>query len=243
MKSGKAAFTLIELITVVVLISILAAICVPNFLEAQVRSKTTYARVNIASLELGLKKYYADNGQYPPHRPAVRQYLAEIQRETSGTLTGSMNSSETEDLSFSESPEKSRFPMIQLGDPTNLSVQSKLPVMTVAGYDLTVLTTPIAYVGQSLPLDAFVEAPSFSGLERQKAPLHYLNFTDALSTGTSRWDLVGSGGVGGRFCFELKSIGPDNTDNFTSLSLAGNTLIYDPTNGTLSEGDIVVRGR
>ncbi|MDX2177365.1 MAG: prepilin-type N-terminal cleavage/methylation domain-containing protein [Candidatus Sumerlaeia bacterium] len=59
------AFTLIELLIVVAIIAILAAIAVPNFLEAQVRSKVSRVRSDMRSLATGLESYYIDNNQYP----------------------------------------------------------------------------------------------------------------------------------------------------------------------------------
>ena len=61
----KKAFTLIELLIVVAIIAILAAIAVPNFLEAQVRSKVSRVRSDIRSLATGIESYYVDNNQYP----------------------------------------------------------------------------------------------------------------------------------------------------------------------------------
>ena len=61
----RKAFTLIELLIVVAIIAILAAIAVPNFLEAQVRSKVSRARADIRSLATGLEAYRVDNIAYP----------------------------------------------------------------------------------------------------------------------------------------------------------------------------------
>ncbi len=61
----KKAFTLIELLIVVAIIAILAAIAVPNFLEAQVRSKISRAKADIRSLATGLESYSVDNNAYP----------------------------------------------------------------------------------------------------------------------------------------------------------------------------------
>ena len=66
MKKQQKAFTLIELLIVVAIIAILAAIAVPNFLEAQVRSKVSRVRSDMRSLATALEAYQVDNNKYPP---------------------------------------------------------------------------------------------------------------------------------------------------------------------------------
>ena len=48
-------FTLIELLIVVAIIAILAAIAVPNFLEAQIRAKVARAQSDMRTLSTGLE--------------------------------------------------------------------------------------------------------------------------------------------------------------------------------------------
>ncbi|MGF1574192.1 MAG: prepilin-type N-terminal cleavage/methylation domain-containing protein [Sumerlaeia bacterium] len=62
----KKAFTLIELLIVVAIIAILAAIAVPNFLEAQTRSKISRNKADMRTVVTGLEVYYLDNNKYPP---------------------------------------------------------------------------------------------------------------------------------------------------------------------------------
>ena len=63
--SRTKAFTLIELLIVVAIIAILAAIAVPNFLEAQTRSKVTRAKADIRTLATALESYAIDYNKYP----------------------------------------------------------------------------------------------------------------------------------------------------------------------------------
>jgi len=59
------AFTLIELLIVVAIIAILAAIAVPNFLEAQTRSKVARVKTDQRTLATGLESYAVDYGKPP----------------------------------------------------------------------------------------------------------------------------------------------------------------------------------
>lgn len=62
-------FTLIELLIVVAIIAILAAIAVPNFLEAQIRSKVSRASADMRTIATGLEAYFVDHNHYPPPFP------------------------------------------------------------------------------------------------------------------------------------------------------------------------------
>ncbi len=62
----KSGFTLIELLIVVAIIGILAAIAVPNFLNAQLRAKIAKAESEERSIGLALEAYHLDQNLYPP---------------------------------------------------------------------------------------------------------------------------------------------------------------------------------
>ncbi len=61
----RYGFTLIELLIVVAIIGILAAIAVPNFLNAQVRAKIAKVESEMKSVDTALASYRLDNNMYP----------------------------------------------------------------------------------------------------------------------------------------------------------------------------------
>ena len=73
-KSGFA-FTLIELLIVVAIIGILAAIAVPNFLNAQTRSNIARVHADQKSIATALEMYHLDNNTYMQTRGGASEFF------------------------------------------------------------------------------------------------------------------------------------------------------------------------
>ncbi|MDK2970460.1 MAG: ral secretion pathway protein [Candidatus Sumerlaeota bacterium] len=78
-----SGFTLIELLVVVAIIAILAAIAVPNFLEAMTRAKVSRTKSDLRTLATALETYRIDKNRYPPDSSyGVVPYLERLRHLT-----------------------------------------------------------------------------------------------------------------------------------------------------------------
>jgi type IV pilus assembly protein PilA len=64
LKKLKKGFTLIELMIVVAIIGILAALAIPNFIRFQARSKQSEVKANLKSLFTAERSYYQEKDAY-----------------------------------------------------------------------------------------------------------------------------------------------------------------------------------
>lgn len=69
-------FTLIELVVVLAIIGILAALIVPNVLERADDARVTAARTDISQLMQALKLYRLDNQRYPSAEQGLQALIA-----------------------------------------------------------------------------------------------------------------------------------------------------------------------
>lgn len=73
---GKKGFTLTELIIVIAIISILAALSIPAYVGQQRSAARNEAFTNLESLRLLEEQFFAENGQYAPAGGGTRNYFA-----------------------------------------------------------------------------------------------------------------------------------------------------------------------
>jgi general secretion pathway protein G len=82
-------FTLLELMVVIVIIGVLAALIAPKILDRVVQAKITAAQSDINTLMNALKIYKLDNGRYPSTDQGLQ---ALVNKPTSGNVPGNWKS-------------------------------------------------------------------------------------------------------------------------------------------------------
>jgi prepilin-type N-terminal cleavage/methylation domain-containing protein len=63
--SPQRAFTLIELLIVIGILSVLSGLAVPTYLESLTRARISKAKSDMRMFALGVESYFVDNAQYP----------------------------------------------------------------------------------------------------------------------------------------------------------------------------------
>ena len=208
------AFTLIELLIVVAIIAILAAIAVPNFLEAQVRAKVSRAKADMRTIATGLESYVVDNNHYPP-------------------AYGDTTPTPPEVL------ESNLDPILMTRNPR---------IRRVAH-----LTTPVSYL-TSVPSDPFSrEVSTLYPISDVRVFLYadketYEKFVpQALDPGANRTDEANIYRIlWGRQVTSspwlLRSTGPQGGEDTGLGTSVDKRDVYDPTNGTVSVGNVFYLG-
>ena len=65
MKMNKKSFTLVEIMIVVAIIALLAAIAIPNLTRTKVNANNATAQASLKSIAVALENYYSINNSYP----------------------------------------------------------------------------------------------------------------------------------------------------------------------------------
>ena len=225
----KKAFTLIELLIVVAIIAILAAIAVPNFLEAQTRAKVARVMSDQRTYATALETYMIDNNSYPLHAPFTGGAVNGVTYTAPAGMNNTVNYNSQ---------------LFTSSGATGTNVFTDIPTFGRSSTAAHVigLTSPVSYLNTYVP-DAFSQGPKAWTFAYASGPAGYLVWSpgpdgaDQLDQGNAAEIILRSGQ-------SLPSpyllCGPVGSYGTGAPSVGGATkaYTYDATNGTTGDGDV-----
>ena len=166
-------FTLIELMIVVAIIGILAAIAIPNFIKFQAKSKQSEAKTNLKAIFTAEKAYFGERDKF----------------STDFSVVGYQ-------------PEKGNRYTFTVGGTTNILTDAvRFPVLPLAGVASTVLapstaTIGVPGVGGACPTCVF-EAEAYGNVDNDSTSDSWTIGSDTNTVGVSTCapDQTAAGGV------------------------------------------------
>lgn len=235
-KKNKKGFTLIELLIVVAIIAILAAIAVPNFLEAQTRSKVSRLLADMRSMKTAIESYRVDTNKYPETDFGIESFTNGVPSAGAGLIRI------TTPISYMTTIPRSPFMELKLGGTAPLNAPSTDPADPDTRHCHA--WNSVLWVRAAIPAPLTIgpytvsdDDPGDDGIDDsyQKDRVTYLLGDASINAGNRGFSRQGF--------YMMKSVGPDNIDNRNADQVSPmaetDARIYDPTNGTVSYGDIV----
>lgn len=232
-KHLRRGVTLIEILIVVAIVSILAAIAVPNYLEAQVRSKVARAKADMRTIATALEAFRVDKNGYPEGTDNPALFPPKVAAALGGLAPGFY------------------------------ALRTQGSSGEIAGKDFATLTTPVAYI-HTIPDDPFARK-GFTHLPYAYRNSKRLRSGWIITSAGPDTDLWAAGGVGNTNASNAYSTAADTktparladineravihafegtaNDTVTNadreqLEPLLAELTYDPSNGTVSDGDL-----
>jgi type II secretory pathway pseudopilin PulG len=201
---------------VVGIIAILAAIAVPNFLEAQVRSKVSRAASDMRSLATAIESYMVDNNNFPV---ATSNSVGDTTPSATFTVpTGDSNNNSLGtyvNVNYGLASTKGKLGN-GAGTRCSFAIQASDAAGTGVGTrGLMTLTTPVAYI-TSYPVDPFADTRGLS-----------FGYTNAANSGWVLWSFGPDcdENLGGQLG---QGIGYDTNVTATGVAVAQTTALDRP---------------
>jgi len=214
-------FTLIELLIVVAIIAILAAIAVPNFLEAQVRAKVSRVKADMRSIATAIEAYSVDTNLYPVATQG--EFSVNSQFPTGGTP-----------------PENSG----------NRVTFASLGICDEPDAHFMILTTPVAYI-TALPGDPFADKKGVAFGYTNGVDVGWIMWSYGPDTdegigsqlggefeGSEDWDAADWSNQTVYNPFRSNPMPALLYLTSTNHPTADTAFTYDTTNGSVSDGDL-----